>query len=86
MRASSAPPLRTSGTSSSDSSGPSIGSRLHQEGCCRNVCKKFLRGRCEEAGECRFCHLPHPEESKRAPRGSRINRGRHGGAQSSNLS
>lgn len=88
MRASSAPPLRTSGTSSSDSSGfgPSIGSRLHQEGCCRNVCKKFLRGRCEEAGGCRFCHLPHPEESKRAPRGSRNNRGRHGGAQSSNLS
>ena len=90
IRASSAPPLRMSGTSSSDSSGfsddlPSIGSRLHQEGCCTNVCKKFLRGRCEEAGECRFCHFPHPEESKRAPRGSRNNRGRSG-AQSSNLS
>ena len=90
IRASSAPPLCMSGTSSSDSSGfgdelPSIGSRLHQKGCCTNVCKKFLRGRCEEAGECRFCHFPHPEESKRAPRGSRNNRGR-GGAQSSNLS
>lgn len=87
MRASSAPPLRMSGRSSSGFGDefPSIGSRLHQEGCCRNVCKKFLRGRCEEAGECRFCHFPHPEESKRAPRGSRNNRGR-GGAQSSNLS
>ncbi|CAE7695985.1 unnamed protein product [Symbiodinium sp. CCMP2592] len=36
---------------------------------CSNICRSFLRGRCSEGRECKYCHLPHSEESKRAPRG-----------------
>ncbi|CAE7228740.1 unnamed protein product [Symbiodinium microadriaticum] len=46
---------------------PSAGSVHHpREGRCLNVCKQFLRsGQCSRGRECHFCHLPHPEESKR---------------------
>ncbi|CAE7179664.1 unnamed protein product, partial [Symbiodinium microadriaticum] len=36
---------------------------------CSNICRSFLRGRCSEGRECKYCHLPHSEESKRAARG-----------------
>ena len=56
---------------------PSAGSVHHpREGRCLNVCKQFLRsGQCSRGRECHFCHLPHPEESKRSYRGPRAERG-----------
>ena len=51
---------------------PSEGSRLCKgEAHCSNVCRNFKRGKCADGVDCRFCHLPHPEESKRQPRGPR---------------
>ncbi|CAE7713910.1 vwkA [Symbiodinium sp. CCMP2592] len=51
---------------------PSEGSRLCKGGTsCTNVCRKFIRGTCSEGSNCRFCHRPHPEERRRAPRGPR---------------
>ena len=56
---------------------PSAGSVHHpRDGRCLNVCKQFLRtGQCSRGRECHFCHLPHPEESKRSYRGPRSERG-----------
>lgn len=51
---------------------PSVGSRLCKGAArCSNICRSFKRGKCEKGEDCRFCHFPHPEESKRQPRGPR---------------
>ena len=51
---------------------PSLGSQqCKNQARCTNICRKFQRGKCEEGQECRFCHFPHAEESKRPARGPR---------------
>ena len=65
QRSSSAPPRFRSDV-------PSVGSlKCKTASSCTNVCRKFMRGKCEEGRSCRFCHLPHPQEPKRQPRGPR---------------
>ncbi|CAE7370486.1 unnamed protein product [Symbiodinium natans] len=65
-RSTSAPPRLRNGF-------PSIGSKLCKgTSRCTNICRKFLRGTCLDGQECKFCHLPHPEEPKRAVRGQRF--------------
>ena len=64
QRSSSAPPGFRSDV-------PSRGSLKCMGGpSCTNVCRKFMRGKCEERS-CRFCHFSHPQERKRQPRGPR---------------
>lgn len=41
---------------------------------CTNICTKFMRDKCLEGSDCRFCHFPHPGEPKRLPRGPRDGR------------
>jgi len=42
---------------------PSMGSKLHASGNCR-PCNFFGKGRCSNALDCEFCHMPH---QKRKP-------------------
>jgi len=56
---------------------PSEGSRYHPvDGArCGAICKQFQwKGFCREGRYCSFCHLHHPDASKRAPRGRRSER------------